>query len=239
VKIFLLQATILLMFLLQAAAMVLLPCVVLQVNIHHLHLDLRVQDRLLAQLLLGLLRRLLLVRLVLEALLVTEIEIIGWEGMGWIFHLLLRMIDHLLLLDIMLEAAVLGMDGETHVTEVNMEDPDSLSLQSVFLLRSSSFLILLAHVCSSSISKQGPFFISVLIYLFFFAKSIDLICALCIYHPHCLLRTFVLLLIIGLFFLDTLFVLVVVMVNISATSHLMIGSEMYKKEIIIYPSTGS
>jgi len=156
VKIFLLQATILLMCLLQAASMV-VPCGVFQVNIHHL--DLQVPDRLLVQLLFGLLRRLLLVRLVLEVLLVTGIGIIGWDGMGWISHLLLLgMIDHLLLLDIMVEidhpllldfmveAAALAMDVETHVTEVDMADPEKKSFlfQSNFFLR---YLILLAHLC--------------------------------------------------------------------------------------------
>jgi len=129
-----LQATIL-MFLLQATAMVLVPCVVLQVNILHHHLDLQVQDRLLVHLL-GLLR-LLPVHLVL-VLLVIGIGIIGWEEMEWIFYLLLGMIDrgHLLVLwddNRILEAA--GMDVETHVTEVDMEDPEKIS----FLFLSSFF----------------------------------------------------------------------------------------------------
>jgi len=115
------------MFRLQAAAMVLVPCVVLLVNILHRHLDLQVQDRLLVHLL-GLLR-LVLVHLVL-VLLVIGIGIIEWEGMEWIFHLLLLgMIDqgHLLVLwdDIhIVEAA--GMDVETHVTEADMEDPENM-----------------------------------------------------------------------------------------------------------------
>ena len=71
-----LQPTILL---LQATAMVLVPCVVLLVNILHNHRDLQVQDRLLVQLL-GLLR-LLLVHLVLEVLLMIGIGIIGWGVM--------------------------------------------------------------------------------------------------------------------------------------------------------------
>jgi len=126
VRILLLRATIL-MFRLQAAAMVLVPCVVLLVNILHRHLDLQVQDRLLVHLL-GLLR-LVLVHLVL-VLLVIGIGIIEWEGMEWIFHLLLLgMIDqgHLLVLwdDIhIVEAA--GMDVETHVTEADMEDPENM-----------------------------------------------------------------------------------------------------------------
>jgi hypothetical protein len=120
-----LQATIL-MLLLQATAMVLVPCVVLQVNIlHHHHLDLQVQDRLLVHLL-GLLR-LLLVHLVL-VLLVIGIGIIGWEEMEWISYLLLGMIDrgHLLVLwdDIRIVEAAAGMDVETHVTEADMEDPE-------------------------------------------------------------------------------------------------------------------
>lgn len=121
--IFLLQATTLLL-LLQATAMVQAPCVVLlQVNIllHHLFLDLEVLDRLLAQLLLGLLHRLLLLGLAEPVvLLVTGIGIIGWEGKGWISHLrLLGMIEGLLE-DIRMVEVVAGMDVETRVT-VGME----------------------------------------------------------------------------------------------------------------------
>jgi hypothetical protein len=140
-----LQATIL-MFLLQATARVLVPCVVLQVNILHQYLDLQVQDRLLIHLL-GLLR-LLSVHLVL-VLLVIGIGIIGWEGMEWIFHLLLGMIDqgHLLVLwddNRIIEAAAPGMDVETHVTEADMEDPEKIFS---FLFSFFVFLILLAHLC--------------------------------------------------------------------------------------------
>ena len=124
------------MFLLQATAMVLVPCVVLQENTHHL-LDLQVQGRFLVHLL-GLLLRLLLVHLVL-VLLVIGIEIIGWVGMEWIFHLLLLgMIDqgrHLVLWDVnrIVEAAAAaaGMD-------VDMEDRENMLffvLFFVFFLR--------------------------------------------------------------------------------------------------------
>ena len=119
--------------LLQATAMVLVPCVVLLVNMLHHHLDLQVQDRLLVQLL-GLLLRLLLVHLVLEVLLLIGIEIIGWEGMGWIFHpLLLGMIDQGLLLVLWddIRMAEVGMDVETHGTEVDMEDLENM----IFLFR--------------------------------------------------------------------------------------------------------
>jgi hypothetical protein len=126
VRIFLLQATILL---LQATAILVL-CVVLQVNILHHHLDLQVQDLLV---LLGLLR-LLLVHLVLGVLLAIGIGIIGWEGMGWTSHLLLLgMIDqgHLVLWDdirMVEAAAAAAMDVETHVTEVDMEDLENMLL---------------------------------------------------------------------------------------------------------------
>ena len=123
------------MFLLQATAMVLVPCVVLQENTHHL-LDLQVQGRFLVHLL-GLLLRLLLVHLVL-VLLVIGIEIIGWEGMELIFHLLLLgMIDqgrHLVLWDdnrIVEAAAAAAMD-------VDMEDLENMLLFVfffVFILR--------------------------------------------------------------------------------------------------------
>ena len=73
-------------------------------------------------------------------LLVIGIEIIGWEGKEWIFHLLpLGMIDqgrHLVLWDdnrIVEEAAAAGMDVETHVTEVDMEDPENMGFRFLFL----------------------------------------------------------------------------------------------------------
>lgn len=122
--------------------MVLVPCVVLQVNILHHHLDLQVQDRLLVHLL-GLLR-LVLVHLVL-VLLVIGIGIIGWEGMEWIFHLLLLgMIDQgrLLVLWDDMHIVEAGMDVETHVTEADMEDSENM-----FFFFFVFFLILLAHFC--------------------------------------------------------------------------------------------
>jgi len=135
--------------------MVLVPCVVLQENILHHHLDLQVQGRLLVHLL-GLLRLVLvLVHLVL-VLLVIGIGIIGWEGMELIFLLLLGMIDqghHLVLWDdIRIIEAAAVMDVETHATEVDMEDPKKmLFLFSFCFLSFFAYLILLAHFCLISI----------------------------------------------------------------------------------------
>jgi len=186
VKILLLRATILPMFLLQATAMVLVLCVVLQVNIHHHHhLDLQVQDRLLVQLLLGLLRHLLLVLLVLEVLLVTGIGIIGWEGMGWISRLpLLDTIDRGLLLvrwhDIMVEevavvAVPVGMDVETHVTEADMEDPENMFSLLSLLCSSNSAGSFLLHFISSTF-KQSLECSFVILMFCCSSKSIDFIC---------------------------------------------------------------
>ena len=84
------------------------------------------------------------------------IEIIGWEGTGWIFHLLLGMIDQgrrLVLWDDnrILEAAVADMDVEILVTEVDMEDPENMLLSFFFF----AYLILLSHFILHLPSKSN------------------------------------------------------------------------------------
>ena len=145
-KIFPLQVTTLLVFLpLQATAMDLAPCAVLQANILHHHVP-EAPGRPLVQLLLGLLRP-LLVDLVLEVPLVIGIEIIGWGGIS---HLLpLCSIDQGLLvrwegIHMVEVVAVAGMDVETHATEVDIDPEKKIvcSFQFSFVLRSAgSFLL--------------------------------------------------------------------------------------------------